>query len=122
RPFVHRSYRRAGRDCLQVLDAGPGDERPPRRSRDRAAGRRQDDRTRLFGRQDLARRRTRRRQPRDLSLRHRRREDRRPLHGDGEVSGAAKARRRIATVTLVVAAYDEAIAWFTGKLGFELEE
>jgi catechol 2,3-dioxygenase-like lactoylglutathione lyase family enzyme len=31
-------------------------------------------------------------------------------------------RRGIATVTLVVAAYDEAIAWFTGKLGFELRE
>lgn len=28
--------------------------------------------------------------------------------------------RRIATTTLVVADYDEAIAWFTGKLGFSL--
>lgn len=28
--------------------------------------------------------------------------------------------RRLALVTLVVADYDEAIAWFTGKLGFEL--
>jgi catechol 2,3-dioxygenase-like lactoylglutathione lyase family enzyme len=32
-----------------------------------------------------------------------------------------KRERRIATVTLVVARYDEAIAWFTGQLGFELE-
>ncbi|MNM38044.1 Glyoxalase/Bleomycin resistance protein/Dioxygenase superfamily protein [compost metagenome] len=28
--------------------------------------------------------------------------------------------RRIALVTLVVADYDEAIAWYTGKLGFQL--
>ncbi len=28
--------------------------------------------------------------------------------------------RRIALVTVVVADYDEAIAWYTGKLGFEL--
>lgn len=28
--------------------------------------------------------------------------------------------RRIATVTLVVADYDEAIAWYVGKLGFAL--
>jgi catechol 2,3-dioxygenase-like lactoylglutathione lyase family enzyme len=37
------------------------------------------------------------------------------------MSAAGKRERRIATVTLVVAGYDEAIAWFTGKLGFELE-
>ncbi|MEA5668564.1 MAG: VOC family protein [Stenotrophomonas sp.] len=30
--------------------------------------------------------------------------------------------RRIALVTLVVADYDEAIAWYTGKLGFQLLE
>lgn len=30
------------------------------------------------------------------------------------------ARRSIATVTLVVATYDEAIAWYTDKLGFRL--
>ena len=30
--------------------------------------------------------------------------------------------RRIALVTLVVADYDEAIAWYTGKLGFALLE
>ena len=35
------------------------------------------------------------------------------------MSGADR-QRRIATVTLVVAAYDEAVAWFTDKLGFEL--
>lgn len=28
--------------------------------------------------------------------------------------------RRLATVTLVVADYDEAIAWFTDKLDFDL--
>ena len=28
--------------------------------------------------------------------------------------------RRIALVTLVIADYDEAIAWYTGKLGFQL--
>src|SRR5262249_18635731 len=38
------------------------------------------------------------------------------------MSGAAKSERRIATVTLVVASYDEAIAWFTGKLGFDLQD
>ena len=32
------------------------------------------------------------------------------------------AARRIATVTLVVADYDEAIAWYTEKLGFALLE
>jgi catechol 2,3-dioxygenase-like lactoylglutathione lyase family enzyme len=35
---------------------------------------------------------------------------------------SAANERRIATVTLVVAAYDEAIAWLTDKLGFELIE
>ncbi len=30
--------------------------------------------------------------------------------------------RRIALTTLVVADYDEAIAWYTGKLGFTLLE
>ena len=30
--------------------------------------------------------------------------------------------RRIATVTLVVADYDEAIAWYVGKLGFALTD
>jgi catechol 2,3-dioxygenase-like lactoylglutathione lyase family enzyme len=30
------------------------------------------------------------------------------------------AGRRIATVTVVVANYDEAIAWYTGRLGFKL--
>ncbi len=30
--------------------------------------------------------------------------------------------RRIALVTLLVADYDEAIAWYTGKLGFQLLE
>lgn len=38
------------------------------------------------------------------------------------MSGGAKLGRRVATVTLVVAAYDEAIAWFTGTLGFALLE
>ena len=33
-----------------------------------------------------------------------------------------RASRRIATVTLVVADYDEAIAWYTDMLGFELCE
>jgi len=32
------------------------------------------------------------------------------------------AGRRIATVTVVVANYDEAIAWYTDRLGFELVE
>jgi catechol 2,3-dioxygenase-like lactoylglutathione lyase family enzyme len=32
------------------------------------------------------------------------------------------ARRRIATVALVVADYDEAIAWYTQKLGFALTD
>lgn len=31
-------------------------------------------------------------------------------------------KRRLALVTLVVADYDEAIAWYTGKLGFQLLE
>ncbi|WP_274627563.1 VOC family protein [Arvimicrobium flavum] len=31
-------------------------------------------------------------------------------------------RRRIATLAVVVADYDEAIAWYTGKLGFSLLE
>jgi len=30
--------------------------------------------------------------------------------------------RRVATVTLVVANYDEAIAWYVGRLGFQLIE
>ncbi len=30
--------------------------------------------------------------------------------------------RRLALVTVVVADYDEAIAWYTGKLGFQLLE
>lgn len=30
--------------------------------------------------------------------------------------------RRVATVSVVVADYDEAIAWYTGKLGFRLAE
>ncbi|RWQ68853.1 MAG: VOC family protein, partial [Mesorhizobium sp.] len=30
--------------------------------------------------------------------------------------------RRVATVALVVANYDEAIAWYVGKLGFSLTE
>jgi catechol 2,3-dioxygenase-like lactoylglutathione lyase family enzyme len=34
----------------------------------------------------------------------------------------AGAERRIATVTLVVADYDEAIAWYVEKLGFRLFE
>ena len=36
------------------------------------------------------------------------------------MSPSGEAGRRIATVTLVVADYDEAIAWFTQKLGFSL--
>jgi catechol 2,3-dioxygenase-like lactoylglutathione lyase family enzyme len=32
------------------------------------------------------------------------------------------SRRKIATVTLIVASYDEAIAWYTQKLGFTLFE
>jgi catechol 2,3-dioxygenase-like lactoylglutathione lyase family enzyme len=32
------------------------------------------------------------------------------------------AKRRIATIALVVADYDEAIAWYTQKLGFALAE
>ena len=35
---------------------------------------------------------------------------------------AASATRRIATVALVVADYDEAIAWYTQKLGFALTD
>jgi len=31
-------------------------------------------------------------------------------------------KRRLALVTMVVADYDEAIAWYTGKLGFQLLE
>jgi len=31
-------------------------------------------------------------------------------------------KRRLALVTVVVADYDEAIAWYTGKLGFQLLE
>ena len=31
-------------------------------------------------------------------------------------------RQRLSLTTLLVADYDEAIAWFTGKLGFELVE
>ena len=34
----------------------------------------------------------------------------------------SESRRRIATVTVVVADYDEAIAWYTHRLGFELLE
>ena len=34
----------------------------------------------------------------------------------------AAAKRRIATVALVVADYDEAIAWYTQKLGFALTD
>jgi catechol 2,3-dioxygenase-like lactoylglutathione lyase family enzyme len=37
------------------------------------------------------------------------------------VSGFA-ARRRIATVSVVVADYDQAIAWYVGKLGLSLVE
>ncbi|GLS30550.1 Catechol 2,3-dioxygenase [Mesorhizobium albiziae] len=37
-------------------------------------------------------------------------------------SGSAPAGRRVATVAVVVADYDEAIAWYTHKLGFELLE
>jgi catechol 2,3-dioxygenase-like lactoylglutathione lyase family enzyme len=33
---------------------------------------------------------------------------------------AASAMRRVATVALVVAGYDEAVAWYTQKLGFVL--
>lgn len=36
------------------------------------------------------------------------------------MSTVSTARRRIATVALVVADYDEAIAWYTQKLGFHL--
>ena len=36
------------------------------------------------------------------------------------MSGDFSDNRRIATVTLVVADYDEAIAWYTEKLGFQL--
>lgn len=35
---------------------------------------------------------------------------------------SGQRERRIATVTLVVADYDEAIAWYTDMLGFELGE
>lgn len=37
------------------------------------------------------------------------------------MTGFAESRR-IATVTLVVADYDEAIAWYVGKLGFALTD
>jgi catechol 2,3-dioxygenase-like lactoylglutathione lyase family enzyme len=37
------------------------------------------------------------------------------------MTGFAESRR-IATVTLVVADYDEAIAWYVGKLGFALSD
>ena len=37
------------------------------------------------------------------------------------MTGAA-ANHRLALATLLVADYDEAIAWFTGKLGFQLLE
>ena len=33
---------------------------------------------------------------------------------------AASGSRRVATVAVVVAGYDEAIAWYTGRLGFTL--
>ena len=36
------------------------------------------------------------------------------------MSGDAAMNRSIATVAVVVADYDEAIAWYTGKLGFRL--
>jgi catechol 2,3-dioxygenase-like lactoylglutathione lyase family enzyme len=36
------------------------------------------------------------------------------------VSAESGAKRALATVTLVVADYDEAIAWYTEKLGFAL--
>lgn len=35
---------------------------------------------------------------------------------------AGRPDRAVATVALVVADYDEAIAWYTGKLGFSLAE
>lgn len=38
------------------------------------------------------------------------------------MSGLAATGRRIATVAVVVADYDEAIAWYTQKLGFRLTE
>lgn len=38
------------------------------------------------------------------------------------MSGAAATGRRVATVAIVVADYDEAIAWYTDKLGFRLAE
>jgi len=38
------------------------------------------------------------------------------------MSGSGKPDRRIATIALVVADYDEAIAWYTQKLGFALLE
>jgi catechol 2,3-dioxygenase-like lactoylglutathione lyase family enzyme len=38
------------------------------------------------------------------------------------MSGAAEPARRIATVAIVVADYDEAIGWYTAKLGFTLFE
>lgn len=38
----------------------------------------------------------------------------------GDPASAPAGVRKLATVTLVVADYDEAIAWFTQKLGFAL--
>lgn len=38
------------------------------------------------------------------------------------MSADFSGNRRIATVTLVVADYDEAIAWYTEKLGFQLTD
>jgi catechol 2,3-dioxygenase-like lactoylglutathione lyase family enzyme len=38
------------------------------------------------------------------------------------MSGSVNPGRCIATIALVVAGYDEAIAWYTDKLGFELSE
>ena len=48
---------------------------------------------------------------------HRRAPHRRPLRGHREMSGPAHSApaRKIATVALVVADYDEAIAWYTQK-------
>jgi catechol 2,3-dioxygenase-like lactoylglutathione lyase family enzyme len=40
------------------------------------------------------------------------------VNTNAEAEQALSANRRIATVSLVVADYDEAVAWYTGKLGF----
>ena len=73
----------------------------------------------------FARRRACRRQPRHLPLRHRRAAHDRPLRHRAAMTRRgedAAPARRLATVSLLVADYDEAIAWYCDRLGFALAE